>query len=129
MKKRITVAYVVCIHLLLVFVLLKSDFIQRIENKLGIMRTQSEITGHFHRMLRYHSRIDGNVPNSSVLFIGDSITQGLCVSAVSSPSVNYGIGSDTSKFARECHLDSATSKNNKECPTKKISGRKKSHLN
>ena len=39
--------------------------------------------------------MDGNVPDNAVIFIGDSITQGLCVSAIATPSVNYGIGSDT----------------------------------
>jgi lysophospholipase L1-like esterase len=39
--------------------------------------------------------MDENVPDNSVIFIGDSITQGLAVSAVANPSVNYGIGGDT----------------------------------
>jgi len=46
-------------------------------------------------MVRYQERIDGNVPPGSVIFIGDSITQGLCVDAVANPAVNFGIGSDT----------------------------------
>lgn len=54
-----------------------------------------ELTEHFHRMLRYHLRMDGNVPDGSVLFIGDSLVQGLCTDAVACPSVNYGIGQDT----------------------------------
>lgn len=54
-----------------------------------------EITEHYRRMLRYHRRMDGNVPDRSVVFIGDSLTQGLCSDAVYHPSVNYGIGSDT----------------------------------
>lgn len=54
-----------------------------------------EITEHYTRMLRYHRRMDGHVPDQSVIFIGDSITQGLCTDAVTQPSVNYGIGSDT----------------------------------
>ena len=96
MKKRIAIAYLVGIHLLLAVVLLKSDFIDRVQPKFGIQADlPAEITQHYHRMLRYHKRMDGNVPNGSVLFIGDSITQGLCVSAVALPSVNYGIGSDT----------------------------------
>lgn len=97
MKKRIAIIYLICIHLLLAVVLLKSDFIDRVQTKLGIQQTElsAEITQHFHRMLRYHKRMDGNVPDGSVIFIGDSITQGLCVSAVACPSVNYGIGSDT----------------------------------
>ena len=97
MKKRITIIYLIGIHLLLAVVLLKSDFIDRVQTKLGIQQSglSAEITPHFHRMLRYHKRMDGNVPDGSVVFIGDSITQGLCVSAITCPSVNYGIGSDT----------------------------------
>lgn len=54
-----------------------------------------ELTEHYHRMLRYHLRMDGNVPDGAVVFVGDSLTQGLCADAVACPSVNYGIGSDT----------------------------------
>ncbi|MGE5297183.1 MAG: GDSL-type esterase/lipase family protein [Solirubrobacterales bacterium] len=54
-----------------------------------------EITDYYRRMLRYHLRMDGNVPDGAVVFIGDSLTQGLCCDAVACPSVNYGIGSDT----------------------------------
>jgi len=97
MRKKITVTYLIGIHILLAIVLLKSDFIDRVEHKLGIHQAVAspEITDHFHRMLRYHRRMDGNVPERAVIFIGDSITQGLCVSAVTPLSVNYGIGSDT----------------------------------
>jgi len=97
MKKRFTITYLIGIHLFLAVVLLKSDFNDRVEHKFGIhTAAQSpEITQHFHRMLHYHKRMDGNVPEGSVIFIGDSITQGLCVSAIASPAVNYGIGSDT----------------------------------
>ncbi|HDP35802.1 MAG TPA: hypothetical protein ENN29_11915, partial [Candidatus Hydrogenedentes bacterium] len=56
---------------------------------------EGELTEHFRRMTTYHGRMDGNVPEGAVLFIGDSITQGLCVAAVSARGVNYGIGSDT----------------------------------
>ncbi len=54
-----------------------------------------EITEHYRTMLRYQRRMDGNVPDRAVVFIGDSLTQGLCTDAVACPSVNYGIGSDT----------------------------------
>ena len=46
-------------------------------------------------MVSSHLRIDSNLPHQSTIFIGDSITQGLAVSAITSPSVNYGIGHDT----------------------------------
>lgn len=47
--------------------------------------------------ITYHARMDGTVPDHSVLFIGDSFTAGLCTDSVISPSVNYGIGSDTTE--------------------------------
>ena len=54
-----------------------------------------EITSHYLRMLGYHRSIDDDVPAGSTLFIGDSHIQGLCVNAVITPSINYGIGGDT----------------------------------
>lgn len=98
LKYLIACAYLIAVHVLLVIILLKSDFIDRIQNKLWAGNhplQSSELTHHYHRMLGYHKRMDGNVPDGAVIFIGDSITQGLCVSAVAVPSVNYGIGSDT----------------------------------
>jgi lysophospholipase L1-like esterase len=96
MRKKLFLTYAVGLHLLLAIVLLKSNFIQKVEHKLGITSYQLEITDEFRRMLKYHLRMDGNVPNNSVVFIGDSITQGLAVTAVASPSINYGISCDTS---------------------------------
>ncbi|MBW7864130.1 MAG: hypothetical protein GX580_11740 [Candidatus Hydrogenedens sp.] len=54
-----------------------------------------DITEHYTRMMKYHVYMDGSVPAGAVLFVGDSITQGLCVAAVCDRGVNYGIGSDT----------------------------------
>jgi lysophospholipase L1-like esterase len=45
--------------------------------------------------ITYHLRMDGNVPEQAVLFVGDSITEALCVAAVTERGVNYGIGGDT----------------------------------
>lgn len=45
--------------------------------------------------ITYHLRMDGNVPADAVLFVGDSITEALCVAAVTERGVNYGIGGDT----------------------------------
>jgi len=93
-KKGIICSYIIILHIFLAIVLLKSNFIEKVEHRLGIA-PRVEIGSYFYRILNYHSRMDGNVPDHSVIFIGDSITQGLCVSAVWCPSVNYGIGSDT----------------------------------
>jgi lysophospholipase L1-like esterase len=94
-KSGIYRLYFLAIHIALALVLLKSDFLEKVDRKYDFGFTQNEITDHYHRMLTYHSRMDSNVPEGSVIFIGDSLTQGLPVSAVAVPSVNYGIGSDT----------------------------------
>lgn len=53
------------------------------------------ISPHYKTMVTYHQRMDDNVPGGAVIFIGDSITQGLAVAAVTPLAVNYGIGKDT----------------------------------
>ncbi len=96
MKKQIVITYIVFIHVLLGFVLLKSHFFDRSQEKLVISQTkQTEAGEYFHHMVRLHTRMDDNVPDGAVIFIGDSITQQLCVSGVVALSVNYGIGGDT----------------------------------
>ena len=84
--------YLLLIHLFLAIVLWKSNFVEKIGIKLGISGPHLS----FHeRMVDYHKSMDGSVPEGSVLFIGDSITQALATSAVTNHSVNFGIGSDT----------------------------------
>ena len=85
--------YVVFLHLLIAVMAVKSDFIEKVEGKLGTV--PQELTSDYYRMLAYHKRMDALIPNGATIFIGDSITQGLATSAVSTLSVNYGIGSDT----------------------------------
>lgn len=63
--------------------------------EVSAQNADSDITAHYTRMMVYHRYMDGSVPDGAVLFIGDSITQGLCVAAVCDKAVNYGIGSDT----------------------------------
>lgn len=46
-------------------------------------------------MIAYQRRIDGTVPDGAMVFIGDSLVQGICTDAIGCPSVNYGIGGDT----------------------------------
>jgi lysophospholipase L1-like esterase len=96
MRKRLLIGYVIFVHLFLLLVLVKADFITRVGYRVGLIRhVDPEITRHFEEMVKYHERMDANVPDGAVIFVGDSITQGLCVSAVFTPSVNYGIGRDT----------------------------------
>jgi lysophospholipase L1-like esterase len=45
--------------------------------------------------MQTHDRLDAQVPEESVLFVGDSITQGLYVARVTEAAVNLGISGDT----------------------------------
>ena len=91
-------AYMILLHILVAAVLANTDFLQRTGSKIGLWTPSAEepeLSAHYHRMMQYHRHIDGSVLDGSVLFVGDSITQGLCVSAVADRAVNFGIGSDT----------------------------------
>ncbi|WP_100656722.1 GDSL-type esterase/lipase family protein [Alteromonas flava] len=93
MLKKISWSYFIVIHLALALVIIKSDFLQRVERKLGF--NQTEITQHYKTMTSFHARIDSNLPQNSIIFIGDSHIQGLAVSAINDRAVNFGIGNDT----------------------------------
>lgn len=95
MRRYCFVAYFVAVHLLLAAVVWRSSFVQRAwSHAAAYIEPTTEITDLQRATVEYHKRIDGNVPDGSIVFIGDSLTVGLCTSAVACPSVNYGIGSD-----------------------------------
>ncbi len=98
-RRRILTLYVVGLHLVLAVVLLRSDFIDRVRSLLGAM--PPELSEYYHESVQGQLRRDGNVPPGAVVFLGDSLTEGLCVAAVASPAVNFGIGNDTTLGVRE----------------------------
>ncbi len=93
--KTIVIIYLLLIHIFVGITIVKTDIISRFQAKLGYEVTSDEITPHYYTMLAFHKRVDKNIPEKSLVFIGDSITQGLAVIAVSPQSINYGIGQDT----------------------------------
>ena len=93
MFKQILYIYLIAIHLLLAAIFYKSNFIDLVKQRLSLWKVEK--TDHYFTMTHFHARMDANLPEKSVLFIGDSIIQGLAVSAIAIPSVNYGIGTDT----------------------------------
>lgn len=92
--KNLGVVYFLMLHVLLVIVLLKSDFIDNAKYKFGLSSTP-ELSAYYDQITTFHFSIDRNVPEGASIFIGDSITQGLATSAIADSSVNYGIGRDT----------------------------------
>ena len=95
--KRLAIIYVILLHVALAGVLWKSDFLDRVGRRLGASPSKPEFTDYYNRIVRYHARSVDAVPDGAVILIGDSITQGLAVAAVHPLSVNYGIGSDTTR--------------------------------
>ncbi len=94
MKKKLLVLYFIIIHLLLAVVIFKTDVVSQLQIRFGLADPQ-ELTRNYHELVAFHKRMDDNLLKGTVVFIGDSITQGLAVSAVTPLSVNYGIGNDT----------------------------------
>ncbi len=96
MSKTLLLAYVALLHLALALCFVEGSSLSWLHRHvLGHQHQREEFTAYYKKMLQYHLRMDGNVADDSVIFIGDSLTQSLCVSAVANPAVNYGIGHDT----------------------------------
>jgi lysophospholipase L1-like esterase len=98
MKKQtriVLVSYLVFIHAALAAIVWHDQVIPRVLVKLtGQVAAASQNT-FFDRMVEYHKRSDGALPDGCGIFIGDSLIQGMSVDAVCDRAVNYGIGSDT----------------------------------
>lgn len=102
MKKTVATLYIVGIHVLLVFVLMKSNFIEKVEVKFGMK--EPALTGHSYYMDalgRYFvNRSETMKKGDGLVFIGDSITDGLSVETIFD-GVNFGISGDTVASAKE----------------------------
>jgi len=95
MKPFFIIAYAVAVHAALVFVIVKSDFTLRVKNFFASPAKELGHSRHYQVMRKVHQSIDGNVPPNTVLFVGDSLIQGLLCSRVADNAVNLGIGTDT----------------------------------
>ncbi len=93
--KIIIILYLLFLHVFVGIVITKTDILAQVQYKLGYRVAKPELTPHYYRMLAYHKRVDKNILDKSIIFIGDSLTQGLAVSAISNKAVNFGIGQDT----------------------------------
>lgn len=92
--KSLSKLHLVILYGVIGICLWKSDIVEKTTVKLGISQP-IELGPFYYEMTRAYRSKDGAVPDGSVVFIGDSITQGLPTALVANPSVNYGIGWDT----------------------------------
>ena len=97
MIKILIITWLIAIHAFAALAIWDTDLPYRIDRKLNLgLLNPPEITHFYDKMLGSHLQLDGSVENDSVIFLGDSITQGLNVAAVTNQAINYGIGMDTS---------------------------------
>lgn len=96
MKKNVLI-----LGLLILNVILTANFFEPrvadfVKVKLGL-NLNTEITQYWRGVDIMYSRMDGNVEEGSIIFLGDSITQALNVAAIGSKNINYGIAGDTTQ--------------------------------
>lgn len=89
--------WLLAVHAIALLAIFDTDLLYRIDRKLGTgFLNPPEITQFYDDMLGSQLQLDSSVEAGSVIFLGDSITQGLNVAAVTHPAINFGIGMDTS---------------------------------
>ena len=81
----------IAIHLALMLLLLAKLLPMTFES---LTSNAAKPPSHFQDMVAYQLRGDVLVPPGRIIFLGDSLTQGLPVSAITDIGLNYGIGSD-----------------------------------
>jgi lysophospholipase L1-like esterase len=97
MTKFILIAWLLCVHIIAVLAIIETDLAYRIDRKLGLgLITSKELSPFYTEMVGSHEQLDGNVAGGSAIFLGDSITQGLNVAAITDSAINFGVGMDTS---------------------------------
>ena len=99
MRSRILSIYIILVHVFLHLVLLKSDFLDRVEPKFKIWQCQiseeQKFSEYYQRKAKIIERMDAIMASGTVVFIGDSIMESVFTGAVFVPSMNYSIGGDT----------------------------------
>ena len=97
MIKIILIVWLIAIHAFAFLAMWDTDLPYRIDRKLNLgLLNPADITLLYDDMLGSHIQLDGSVEAGSVIFLGDSLTQGLNVAAITHPAINYGIGMDAS---------------------------------
>lgn len=97
MIKTLLILWLVGIHAFAFLAMWDTDLPYRIDRKLNLGLLNPPEIGQFHQhTFGAHLQLDGSVEAGSVIFLGDSLTQGLNVAAVTNHGINYGIGMDTS---------------------------------
>jgi lysophospholipase L1-like esterase len=94
-KRTIIIGHFVATYLLLILLIVKLQFLNGLYYDLtGIKIEDRQDLEHYNRMIKYHKSINDNMMGGEVIFIGDSLIQGLNTSSICIKAINYGIGGD-----------------------------------
>lgn len=91
----IALAVIICSTLLAALALRQSSYIEPFTCRWGLESSEVCNSAYREELTAFQIRADALTPAGSILFFGDSIIQGLGVSAISPLALNYGIGSET----------------------------------
>lgn len=91
--KRLFITYLICVHAALAVLLWKTDAVPRLLAKVGLAVPGDAYVRLQDRLLS--ERMDPSVPSGASIFLGDSITAGLAVTAVTPDAINFGVGMQT----------------------------------
>lgn len=87
--KWLLISYLVILHAMMAIMLARYGLPLSIRIKLGLVSANMPF---YESMLVFQQSVDASLPDGTVVFLGDSITQGLANVAVAPNSINYGIG-------------------------------------
>ena len=91
--KATFIIYLISLHIFVFYSVITSDLREPLKKLLG---TTTPIDNSFYKTtLAFQLRVDNNIEQNSIIFLGDSMIQGLCVTCVSKKAINFGIGGDT----------------------------------
>jgi lysophospholipase L1-like esterase len=107
---KVLFIYTIVIHVFIALLFYRYDLVSEVKIDLGLQKNDIFKSKYYQNMLVFHSRIDKNSLPGNAIFFGDSIMKGLSVSSVYNPSVNFGIGHDTTEglFKRLKYFTSLT---------------------
>lgn len=87
--------YGLILHAIIFSLIARPDLAYRLAVKLQLNPPNDFVTLYKASMNTMHARVDKNTPENALIFIGDSLVQGLSVTAIHPRAVNFGIGHDT----------------------------------
>jgi len=88
------VAYIAFLHVFSAIAVLKTDVVERILIRLGVVEAAEQESIFAAREV--HRQMDSSVPEGATVFLGDSNIQALITAAIVPRSVNFGIGGQRS---------------------------------